>query len=84
MTEYVVDLTNAEVRTGLSDISALWGLPVFERIVRCRDCRYYDEIIHACDHPCVTPLRGDCPENWIFSCFDNDFCAWGKPREVDE
>ena len=42
-----------------------------------------DEIIHACDHPCVTPLRGDCPENWIFSCFDIDFCAWGEPREVD-
>ena len=59
-------------------------LPVLERIVRCGDCRYYDEIIHACDHPCVTPLRGDCPENWIFSCFDIDFCAWGKPREVDE
>lgn len=55
-----------------------------ERIVRCRDCRYYDEIIHACDHPCVTPLRGDCPENWIFSCFDNDFCCWGERKEVNE
>lgn len=54
-----------------------------ERIVRCRDCVYYDEIIHACDHPCVTPLRGDCPENWIFSCFDNDFCCWGERKEVD-
>lgn len=58
-------------------------LPVREEIVRCKDCRYYDEIIHACDHPCVTPLRGDCPENWIFSCFDNDFCAWGERKEVD-
>ena len=54
------------------------------QVVRCGDCRYYDEIIHACDHPCVTPLRGDCPENWIFSCFDNDFCAWGEHKEVDE
>lgn len=54
-----------------------------ERIVRCGDCRYYDEIIHACDHPCVTPLRGDCPENWIFSCFEKDFCCWGKRKEVD-
>lgn len=58
-------------------------LDMSQPIVRCRDCRYYDEIIHACDHPCVTPLRGDCPENWIFSCFDNDFCAWGKRKEVD-
>jgi hypothetical protein len=55
-----------------------------ERIVRCMDCRHYDEIIHACDHPNVTPLRGDCPENWIFSCFDNDFCCWGERKEVVE
>ena len=73
MAEYVVEEP--------SDRSASWR--VRERIVRCRDCRYYDEIIHACDHPCVTPLRGDCPENWIFSCFDNDFCCWGKRKEVD-
>ena len=58
-------------------------LPVRERIVRCRDCRYYDEIIHACNHPCITQLRGDCPENWIFTCFDNDFCCWGERKEVD-
>ena len=73
MAEYVVEEP--------SDRSPSWR--VHERIVRCIDCRYYDEIIHACDHPCVTPLRGDCPENWIFSCFDNDFCCWGKHKEVD-
>ena len=59
-------------------------LPVREEIVRCMDCRYYDEIIHACNHPCVTSLRGDCPENWIFTCFDNDFCCWGKRKVVDD
>ena len=74
MAEYVVEEPSYR--------SASWR--VRERIVRCRDCRYYDEIIHACDHPCVTPLRGDCPDNWIFSCFDNDFCCWGKRKEVDE
>lgn len=67
MTEYIYDWTPSKQHAK-------------EEIVRCRDCRYYDEIIHACDHPCVTPLRGDCPENWIFSCFDNDFCAWGKAK----
>lgn len=74
MAEYIVEEP--------SDRSASWR--VHERIVRCRDCVYYDEIIHACDHPNITPLRGDCPENWIFSCFDNDFCCWGKRKEVDE
>ena len=75
MAEYVTELSE-------SDIMA-WGADIRERIVRCRDCRYYDEIIHACEHPCITPLRGDCPENWIFSCFDNDFCCWGKRKVVD-
>ena len=89
MKEYIVDLSNAATKK-MSEaspderISLLWGLPVRERIVRCKDCKYYDEIIHACDHPHITPLRGDCPENWIFSCFDNGFCAWGVSREVDE
>lgn len=49
-----------------------------EEIVRCRDCKYNDTVINACDHPCITPLRGDCPENWIFSTVPDGFCAWGK------
>ena len=77
MAERIIDLPTVKMATDLR----FW---LRERIVRCRDCRYYDEIIHACDHPCVTPLRGDCPENWIFSCFDNDFCCWGERKEVDE
>lgn len=49
-----------------------------EEIIRCRDCKYNDEVINACDHPQITPLRGDCPENWIFSTAPDCFCAWGK------
>ena len=77
MAERIIDMPTAKMATDLR----FW---LRECIVLCRDCRYYDEIIHACDHPCITPLRGDCPENWIFSCFDNDFCSWGKRKEVDE
>lgn len=88
MAEYVVkgaEPNETVLHTRTPNGYEAWDwLPVLERIIRCGDCRYYDKIIHACDHPCVTPLRGDCPENWIFSCFDNDFCAWGKPMEVDE
>lgn len=49
-----------------------------EEITRCRDCKYNDKVINACDHPQITPLRGDCPENWIFSTAPDGFCAWGK------
>ena len=63
-----------------SFVSGSTTIPVREQIVRCRDCKHYDEVIHACDHPCVSRLRGDCPENWIFSCFGDGFCAWGERR----
>lgn len=49
-----------------------------EEIIRCRDCKYNDVVINACGHPQITPLRGDCPENWIFSTAPDGFCAWGK------
>ena len=78
MTEYVVDLTNAEVRPGLSDISALWGLPVFERIVRCRDCKRVT--IDQGDHDYREPLW--CGLFHIDVSLDG-FCKWGEPKEVD-
>ena len=53
------------------------------RIVRCRDCKHYDQDIHACIHPNISALRGDVPENWIMSTFEMDFCSYGKPRGED-
>lgn len=80
MTEYVVDLTNAEVRPGLSDISALWGLPVFERIVRCRDCVHYadHEWVLVTDVSDVCHFFGD-----GVKVEPDGFCKWGELREVD-
>ena len=44
MAEYVVDLNGVETKEVVTDddrFMALWGLPVRERIVRCRDCKFY-------------------------------------------
>lgn len=61
------------------------GLPLErERIIRCKDCKFYDEIVHACEHPNITAFRGDIPINYILTCFDDDFCCWAKPRRDDE
>ena len=54
-----------------------------EEIVRCRDCKYNDEVINACEHPCITPLRRDRPENWIFSTAPDGFCAWASRKESE-
>ena len=44
-------------------------------IVRCKDCRYYDEIIHACER-----FDGIKQDN-VSYVFDDGFCAWGERRE---
>ena len=77
MSEYVCELP---IDGMASFVSGTTTIQVRELVVRCRDCKHYDEVIHACDHPNVTALRGDCPENWILSCFDTDFCCWGELR----
>ena len=92
MAEYVVDVTNAEVITGLSDISALWGLPVYECIVRCRDCKYGHITINGksckwCDLIATHDIDGNEPNNGYDPepYFDADFfCAWGERKESDE
>ncbi len=45
-----------------------------EEIVRCRDCRYYDEIIHACER--FDSIKQDN----VSYVFDDGFCAWGERR----
>lgn len=44
-------------------------------IVRCRDCRYYDEIIHACER--FDSIKQDN----VSYVFDDGFCAWGERRD---
>lgn len=45
-----------------------------EEIVRCRDCKYYDEIIHACE-------RFDgIKKAYVSYVFDDGFCAWGERK----
>ena len=88
MTEYVVDLANASVKTvrelsSSEAIECLWGLPVRERIVRCKDCKSTAPYGDGID--CLGPLV----QTWDFY---NDqplhnpvrpegFCAWGVPKE---
>lgn len=85
MTEYVVDITNAEVRSGFSDISALWGLPVHERIVLCRDCKHR--------HRVRSWAGTDVDECWLHASPEtgalgkvltdpDGFCKWGERKEV--
>lgn len=81
MAEYVIDLTGVKVKTikeahGIEAIEALCGLPVRERIVRCRDCK------HAFDEGSGYLYCGRRPGH-CFEARADGFCAWGKRKEVD-
>ena len=41
MSECIVNVTQ--------EFIDLYGWQLREEIVRCKDCRYYDQIIHACE-----------------------------------
>jgi len=88
MAEYVIDLTGVEVKTikeahSIEAIEALWGLPVREEVVRCRDCDNATEcedgtldchgpLVQTWDYWNDEPLRNPVPPD--------GFCAWGKRR----
>lgn len=43
MSEYIVDLTDVEKRKFSWSMETLYEqVPVYEEIVRCRDCQYFD------------------------------------------
>ena len=69
MREYIIDLTGVVIKKAdkLNEdefYSFLWGFPVREQIVRCRDCKYFD--------------TRKCKSQWPFRL--DGFCAWGEWR----
>lgn len=88
MAEHVIDLSGVEVKTikeahGIETIEALWGLPVRERIVRCRDCDFSQK-----DGTCCIlfagwePIEGGDEYELVSADVEPDgFCKWGARRE---
>jgi len=91
VSEFVVDLTDVPTKT-VKDLTSsdalayLWGLPVREQIVRCRDCVHGHITINGesckwCDLIATHDIDGNEPNNGYDPepYFDADFfCAWGR------
>lgn len=77
MIEYVIMIDENDERWHyvVQQYTHFFGYPITERIVRCRDCTYYDEIIHACER--FDSIKQDN----VSYVSDNDFCAWGRKEE---
>ena len=91
MSEYIVDLTGVATKSAkdansTERLAMLWGLPVCEKIVRCRDCK------QACTYGDGIECLGPLVQTWdyfndqpLHNPVDPDgFCAWGKPKERQE
>ena len=57
------------------------AMPVGEEIVRCRDCKHWDDLtmysdVGVCTRPCGDPNIDE--GAWAKP---NDFCSWGERRE---
>lgn len=61
--EYIVQLLPADIIFKSDDVK--------EKIVRCRDCIYYDTV-HL-----------DCARQGWSDCERDGFCAWGERKEDD-
>lgn len=93
MAEYVVDLNGVETKEIVTDddrLMALWGLPVRERIVRCRDCKHFTANEEFWIEPPQVPfpMIGATSDNCDFwagtkcKVYPDGFCAWGERKEV--
>lgn len=77
MSEYIIDMSNSSYRSasGLlcADVSQLR-----EKIVRCRDCKYYKPWVLS-----RPENGGDCVLNKVeVDVWFDGFCAWGKRKEL--
>lgn len=73
--EFVVDCENVTEDVWVP--SRLWFLGDEQKIVRCRDCKYYHDKIQACQF-----FADDAWDNRTYVTVEPDgFCKWGEPNE---
>lgn len=89
MSEYIVDLASAVTKTteGLTASEAfhiLLGLPVLERITRCKDCKHYNDGMvngrHTREPYCEE--IGELSYGAFYTVDENDFCSSAERREA--
>lgn len=72
MAEYVVNLDCSEP-IAVGDVNSVTIVhDKLERIVRCKDCKYYEYLANIDFHDCVRQVPSVKPDG---------FCAWGKSKE---
>lgn len=80
MAEYVIDLTGVEVRTVATDsdrIAALFGVPLREEVVRCKECGWFEP--DGSDHEYRS---GWWCKRWGTDMVEpNGFCKWGCHKQ---
>jgi hypothetical protein len=73
MSEYIVDLKQGlAIRAGQENPFVVHEARLGERLIRCRDCLYYDNVVGRCTR--------------VFTHYDanpDDFCSFVVPKEAE-
>ena len=69
MSEYIIDLSKVEKSSDRFKFLFNESILLGKRIVRCRDCKFKDELWN-----CAAPYYVE----------PNGFCAWGAQKEVED
>ena len=94
MVEYIADFTGVPTKQ-LKDLSfeeclaQLWGVPIYEEIVRCRDCEHFTANDEFWLEPTSVPFpiigaTSDSCDFWAGTkckVTPDGFCKWGKRKE---
>lgn len=75
MSEYIIDVGDADelhFAAFQKKTEFCFGYPVREEIVRCRDCKHYDDYLGSC-------VRGNVHQ--VFAVEPDGFCKWGEKVE---
>lgn len=92
MSEHIIDVSKAT--TGYQTVgnrSWLMGAPIKERIIRCKDCKFYNETHHKCHRAAIIiDVNGNVyltdEENGYLSMTDanpDGFCAWSERSDAE-
>lgn len=73
--EYIFELTDSSALDGMKNISLFNARCTGEKIVRCKDCLYFDKACGWCERPHVFF------EEDGFGVEENDYCSKGRTED---
>ena len=81
MSEFIIDLSEVEKSSDRFKFLFNESIPLGKRIVRCRDCKHYENTGNCHYWASYEPIPGgDEYMEMLAEVTDDGFCAWGERK----